>query len=154
MKKAKNDLLILLGGMAMLGLGLFILSQKVVVSSDFYSLWGLHMHAGLVVIPFVCGIVWLFASGGSLGSKILTWLGIAFIVVSTLLSVSLHLTYMTLFDWMVLVVLIFGGIGLMARVLCAKDSTPTGPNNNAGKSNTDDSSSVDDELEKLKNEYK
>ena len=79
MKEAKNDLLMLLAGLAMLIAGLFILSQKVLVSTAYYSIFGFRMNAGLIMVPFICGIIWLFASGGKLGAKILTGLGAAFV---------------------------------------------------------------------------
>lgn len=144
MRKEKNELLMLLGGLAMFILGLFLLSQKVIVSTSFYYLLGFRMNPGIIMIPFIIGIVWLFATG-SLGSKILTGLGAAFIIFSIILSVSVRLIDMTLFDWVVLLVLIFGGLGLMIRVLFAAD-----PTHNSPKSR---SKSVEDEIDELRKKY-
>ena len=155
MKEAKNDLLTLLAGLAMLIAGLFILSQKVHVSTAYYSLLGFRMSAGLIMVPFICGVIWLFASGGKLGAKILTGLGVAFIVMSIILSVSIHLSTMTLFDWIILLILIFGGIGLVIRALFSNDSSkgPTSQVSNPINEN-DKGKSIDEELERLKDELK
>ena len=66
MKKAKNELLQFLAGLAMLIGGLFIFSQKVMVSSMFFGygfrLGGIHMGNGLIMVPFIIGVVWMFVT--------------------------------------------------------------------------------------------
>jgi len=163
MKNEKNELTIFLAGVAMLAVGLFILSQKVYVHSSFFSgfgLGGVRMTAGLIMVPFIIGIVWLFMSGGSLGSKILTYVSIAFIVISIILSTSMTLSYMTLFDWIVILVLIFGGAGFILRILLGyKKEEESGYKNrrNARKNKTDNSdkiekkdTSIEEELEEIR----
>lgn len=41
------------------------------------------------------------------------------IVIAVILSTNIHLTSMTLFDWLLILVLIFGGLGFVGRVLLA-----------------------------------
>lgn len=75
MKSAKNELLQFLAGLVMLIAGLFIFSQKVVVHSSFmggFSLGGMRMTSGLIIVPLIAGIVWMFVSGASFPSKVLT----------------------------------------------------------------------------------
>ena len=123
MKKAGNDLLQFLGGFAMLVVGLFILSQKVMVHSSFFGmgfrLGGFYMSNGIIMIPFIIGIIWMFASGGSFASKVFTGLGVLLIIVTIILSTNISLVHLSLFDWIVILVLIFGGAGLLAKVLLA-----------------------------------
>lgn len=119
MRHEKNELLMFLAGIAMLAVGLFIFSQKVIVSSYMFSgfmLGGFRVSGGLVIIPFIMGIVWMFASGGSIGSKVLTGLSVLFIIVSVILSTNIRLSTMTLYDWILILVLIFGGAGLLLRM--------------------------------------
>lgn len=152
MKKAKNKLLTLLGGVGMLIVGLFILSQKVIVYTGFYSILGFRMNSGLIMIPFIIAIVWLFASGGSFGAKVLTCLSVAFIVISIVMSVSVYLMSMTLFDWVVLIVLIFGGLGMIIRALFASDSA--GRKNTRSQSQSINSPSIEESLISIDEELK
>lgn len=123
MKNKGNELLQFLGGLAMLVVGLFILSQKVMVSSGFFGadIWfgSFHMNNGLIMIPFIIGIVWMFASGGSFLSKVFTGIGVLLIIAAIILSTRIYLVHLTLYEWILILVLIFGGAGLLARVLLA-----------------------------------
>lgn len=121
MKKAKNELLQFLAGLAMLIAGLFILSQKVMVYSGFFGhglqIGGFYMSNGLIMVPFIIGIVWMFASGGSLPSKIFTVVGVLIIIIAIIMTTNIRLVQMTLYEWVLILVLIFGGAGLLARIL-------------------------------------
>lgn len=122
MKQAKHELKLFLAGIIMLGVGLFIFSQRVTVHSGFFSIWGFgmggsHLTSGVIMIPFIIGIVWLFVSGGSLGSKILTGFGVLFVIVGVIISTRITLSTISLFEWIIILILIFGGAGLVARVL-------------------------------------
>ena len=77
MKDAKNELLQFVGGIAMLAVGLFIFSQKVIVHSSWFgyggfSLAGIRISSGLIIVPLIIGIVWMFATGASFASKVFT----------------------------------------------------------------------------------
>lgn len=123
MKKSGNELLKFLAGLVMLITGLFILSQKVMVYSGFrgygFRIGGMQLGNGLIMVPFIAGIIWLFASGGSFGAKVLTGLGALFIVLEIVMTTNIKLVHVTLFEWIVILVLLFGGAGLLARVLFA-----------------------------------
>jgi len=124
MKSAKNELLQFVAGLVMLIVGLFIFSQKVVVYSSFlggFSLGGMRMTSGLIIIPLVAGIVWMFVSGASFPSKIMTGVGVLLILAGVIASTNIHLTSMTLYEWVLLLVMIFGGAGLVAKVLLVGD---------------------------------
>ncbi|MDE6662291.1 MAG: hypothetical protein K2K46_03010 [Lachnospiraceae bacterium] len=123
MKNAKNELLEFLGGLAMLVVGLYILSQKVMVYSSFFGfgmmLGGFSVSSGMIMIPFIIGIVWMFASGGSFVSKVFTGLGVLIIIVSLIMSTNISLIHMRLYEWVTILILIFGGAGMLARLLLA-----------------------------------
>ncbi len=123
MKKTGNELLQFLAGLAMLVVGLYIFSQKVMVSSSFFGggMWlgGFRMSGGIIMIPFIIGIIWMFASGGSFASKVFSGLGVLLIIVSIILSTNISLVHISLFEWIVILVLIFGGAGILARILLA-----------------------------------
>ncbi len=121
MKKEKNELLQLLAGLAMLVAGLFIFSQKVMVSSGFFgfgfTLGGIQLSNGLIMMPFIIGIVWMFGSGGSLLSKLFTIASVIIIIAAVVMTSHISLMRMTLYEWVVILVLVFGGAGLLARLL-------------------------------------
>lgn len=120
MKKERNELLEFLGGLAMLIAGGYMFASKVVVTSGFFgmiSFGGLSVPSGMVVIPFIIGVVWMFANPDSFAAKLVAGLGLLLIVVAVIISTHLSLLHTTLFDWIVMLVLIFGGLGLLARIL-------------------------------------
>lgn len=121
MKKAKNELLQLLAGLLMLVAGLFILSQKVMVSSGFFGygfmLGGIYLGNGLIMVPFIIGILWMFGSGGSFLSKLFTVASVVIIIVAIIMTTNLSMVRISLYEWVLILVLIFGGAGLVARLL-------------------------------------
>lgn len=98
MKKARNEFLQFLAGLAMLTAGLFIFSQKVMVSSGFFGygfrIGGLYMSNGLVMVPFIIGVVWMFASEGSFASKAFTALGVLIIILAIIMMTNIRLERM------------------------------------------------------------
>lgn len=125
MKKPKHELTIFVAGILMLVAGLFILSQRVVVYSSFFSgmsLWGTRISSGMVIIPLIIGIIWMFMTS-SFASKVFSALAGLLIVLAVILSTNIRLISMTLFDWILILVLIFGGLGFLGRILLADRSS-------------------------------
>lgn len=158
MKKAKNELLQFLAGLAMLIAGLFIFSQKVMVSSGFFGygfrLGGFHMGNGLIMAPFIIGVIWMFASEGSFVSKVFTAAAVLIVVIAIIMTTHISLVHITLYEWALILILIFGGAGLLARILFAGRRTPesrTSVDMRSERTNHRDSS-VEDELERMKRE--
>ena len=121
MKKERNELLEFLGGLAMLVVGLYLFTNKASVETSFFvgnlSLFGLNVNSGLVIIPFIIGVIWLFAKPGSFGAKLVIGLGFLLIIVSVIASTTIRLQRLTLFEWILYLVLFFGGAGLLLRAL-------------------------------------
>lgn len=115
-QKERNPLYLVIGAI-ILAIGVFILSRKIVVTSGFlgYTLWGFHMGFGLIVLPLIFGIVWLFYNPKSIWAKILSVLGVIFILVSVIMNTGIHLVSMTLYDYILIIGLIAAGIGLLLR---------------------------------------
>ena len=152
MKEAKNELMQFVAGIIMLVVGLYIFSQKVIVFSGFFSFGGGRFSSGLIVVPLIIGIVWMFVSGANFASKVFTVLAAIIIIASVVMTTNIHLSAMTLYDWILILVLIFGGAGLVAGNF-SDDKGRKGGNKKA-----DDVSSsvknIDDELEQLKKNIK
>lgn len=158
MKNPKNELMQFVVGIVMLTVGLFIFSQKVVVTSGWFGamyLGGIRVSSGLIMIPFIAGIVWMFASDGSFASKVFTVLSVILIITSVILTTNIYLTHMSLFEWIVILVLIFGGAGFTGKVLFAGGS---GKKDSQKKRNNKDDDiktlSVDEELENIRRNMK
>lgn len=123
MKNPKNEFMQFVAGVVMLAVGLFILSQKVVVSSGWFGygssimFGGIRVNSGLIMVPFIIGIVWMFATGASFPSKLFTVLSVILIVASIIMNTSIHMVSVSLYEWVIMLVLIFGGAGFVAKVL-------------------------------------
>lgn len=159
MKRAGNELLQFLAGLAMLIAGLFIFSQKVMVSSGFFGhglrLGGMYMSNGLIMVPFIIGVVWMFATEGSLASKVFTAASILIVILAVILTTDIRLTQVTLYEWVLILVLIFGGAGLVARILFASRRTnlPEGRREDKRIEETDKKvREIEEELERIKRE--
>ena len=153
MKEAKNELMQFVAGIIMLVVGLYIFSQKVIVFSGFFSFGGGRFSSGLIVVPLIIGIVWMFVSGANFASKVFTVLAAIIIIASVVMTTNIHLSAMTLYDW----ILIFGGAGLVGKVLFAGNFSDDKGRKGGNKKADDVSSSVkniDDELEQLKKNIK
>lgn len=157
MKEAKNELMQFVAGIIMLVVGLYIFSQKVTVFSGFFSFGGGRFSSGLIVVPLIIGIVWMFVSGANFASKVFTVLAAIIIIASVVMTTNIHLSAMTLYDWILILVLIFGGAGLVGKVLFAGNFSDDKGRKGGNKKADDVSSSVkniDDELEQLKKNIK
>lgn len=115
----KNPLLQLIVGLAMLCGGGYWFLSSIRVTTGFYGffLWGMSVSGGLVVVPFICGIVWLFLNSKSIGAKLLTGIGLLLIVASVIASTNFIFTNTTLFVYLVMLVLMFGGAALVIQVM-------------------------------------
>lgn len=121
MKKERNELLEFLGGLAMLVVGLYLFTNKVSVQTTIFSgvltLGGTQFNSGLVIIPFIIGVVMIFVKPESIISKLVAGCGLLIIIVAVISSTTLRLPRMSLYEWLLYLVLIFGGLGLLCRVL-------------------------------------
>lgn len=108
-------------------------------------------------MPLIIGIVWMFVSGANFASKVFTVLAVIIIIASVVMTTNIHLSAMTLYDWILILVLIFGGAGLVGKVLFAGNFSDDKGRKGGNKKADDVSSSVkniDDELEQLKKNIK
>ena len=121
MKKEKNPLLVFLGGLVMLAVGLFWFTNSVTVTSGFFSrgiyIGNMNIKSGMIIVPFIVGIVLLFINFDSIAAKLVTGLGMLIIIAGVIMSTDLHLQTMPLYAWLVMLVFIFGGAALVLKVL-------------------------------------
>jgi len=104
--------------------GGWLLTDHVTVSSQFFAsgfvvpVINYRMNSfGLALLPFIVGIGFLFFNGKSLLGWILTIGGLGIILVGILLSLHIYFQPTSLFNTLVMLVLLFGGLGLVFRAL-------------------------------------
>jgi hypothetical protein len=105
-----------LAGLAMAVAGGFMLTSRVSVTTGFWYFWGYNAF-GLTLVPFIFGIVILFFNGRSLLGWLLLFTGVVLILAGIILNLQIYFQHTSLFELIVMLVLLFGGIGLLARSL-------------------------------------
>ena len=103
-------------GLAMIVGGAYLLLTTVTVSSGHWALWGYNAF-GLSLVPLLIGIGMLFFNGKSTAAWVLTGAGALIIVAGIIANLRIYFGPASLFDTLVMLVLLAGGIGLVARSL-------------------------------------
>jgi uncharacterized protein len=113
-------------GFALACAGAWLLTNQVTVTSDFFAsaflvpVVNFRMNTfGLSLIPFIIGIAFLFFDGKSVPGWLLTIAGLAVILAGILVSLHIYFQPTTLFNTLIMLVLLFGGLGLILRPLKA-----------------------------------
>ena len=114
--------------------GGWLLTNQVVVTSGFFAsgfmvpVINYRMNSfGLSLIPFILGIGFLFFNGRSVAGWLLTIAGLVVIIAGILVSLHIYFRPTSLFNTLMMLVLLFGGVGLIIRSLKAfppKQSEP------------------------------
>ena len=105
-------------GLGMAVAGAYLLTQRVTVSSGYWTLWGYNAF-GLSLLPLLFGIGILFFDGRSIAGWLLTFAGVVIIFVGIIANLGVYFQPTSLFNTIVMLVLLAGGIGLVARSLRA-----------------------------------
>ena len=155
-KRQQNDLLTFLGGLAMLVAGLYWLTTRVTVSSSFFggvfAIGGISISSGLIVVPFIACIIWLFIDPDSFFAKVCVGLSVLLIIAAIILNTHLHLRPTSLYEYLIMLIFIFGGGALVLKVLCNpkyKDSDNDYDRRRRDEPE-DEAIDISDELEELK----
>ena len=103
-------------GLAMVIAGGYLFLQHVSVSSGFWDFGG-RSTFGLTLLPLLVGIGMLFFNGKSVMGRLLTGGGLLIIVVGIIANLRVYFGPASLYDTLIMLGLIAGGIGLVARAL-------------------------------------
>lgn len=103
-------------GLAMAVGGAYLLTQRVTVTSGFWSFFGGHTF-GLSLLPLVVGAGVLFFDGRSRLGWALTGLGALVVFLGILMNLRVYFEPTSLFDTLLMLILLAGGLGLVARSL-------------------------------------
>ena len=105
-------------GFVMAVAGGYLLTNQVNVTSGGWTFWGYNAF-GLSLIPLIFGVALLFFDGHSIIGWLLTLAGAVIIFVGILTHLQIYFAQTSLFNTLLMLVLLAGGIGLVARSLKA-----------------------------------
>ena len=105
-----------LTGLAMVVAGGYLLLTRVTVTSGLWQFWGYDAF-GLSLLPLLIGIGLLFFDGRSLAGWLLTAAGALIIVIGIIANLHVYFRPTSLFDTLLMLILLAAGLGLVARSL-------------------------------------
>lgn len=118
-------------GFALACAGAWLLTNQVVVTSQYFGsgfvvpFVNFHMNSfGLSLIPFILGVSFLFYNGKSIVGWLLLTAGLVIILAGILMSLHIYFQPTSLFNTLIMLALLFGGLGLILRSLKAVPPTP------------------------------
>jgi hypothetical protein len=106
-------------GIVMVIIGGYLLFNQVQVAGGGFWRWGgfagYGTNFGITLIPLLLGVAILFANGKSIVGRVLTGGGMLVILVGIIANLDIHFRQTSLFNTLVMLVCLVGGIGLVVR---------------------------------------
>ena len=109
-------------GVIMAIAGAYLITTQVVVTSGMWSIWGYNAF-GLSLFPLVFGIGILFFNGKSIVGWALLVIGVVIIFTGIIMNLHIYFERTSLFNTILMFVLLAGGIGLILRALAPHGGT-------------------------------
>lgn len=103
-------------GLGMAVAGAYLLTNQVIVTSSFWTFWGYNTF-GLTLLPLIFGIGILFFNGKSIIGWLLLFVGVVIIFAGILMNLQIYFQPTSLFNTVMMLILLAGGIGLIARAI-------------------------------------
>ena len=103
-------------GLAMTCVGGYLLSNQVQVVGSYWSFYGANTF-GITLIPMLIGVAMIFFNGRSVLGWILTAAGALFILGGVIANMNIYFRPTSLFNTIVMLILLVGGLGLIARAI-------------------------------------
>lgn len=96
--------------------GAYLLLNQVQVTTSYWR-FGTYGGFGLTLVPLLVGIAFLFYDGRSIVGWLLTAIGATIILAGVLMNMDIYFHQTSLFNTLMMLGLLFGGLGLIARSL-------------------------------------
>lgn len=103
-------------GFAMACVGGFLITHQVAIIGSYWAFWG-GSTFGITLLPMLFGIGILFWNGKSTFGWLLTVAGALFILAGIIANMHLYFQPTSLFNTMIMLILLVGGLALIARSL-------------------------------------
>src|SRR5438034_870314 len=97
-------------------MGGYFLANQVNLVGSYWSFYGANTF-GITLVPMLLGVGILFWNGRSLVGWILTAAGALFILAGVIANMHIYFRPASLFNTLVMLILLVGGLGLIARAL-------------------------------------
>ncbi len=104
-------------GVIMAVAGAYLLTNQVVVHTSYWRFGGLANSFGLTLVPLLLGVGMLFWNGKSKLGWLLTVGGAVIILSGILMNMDIYFRPTSLFNTLLMLVLLAGGLGLVFRSL-------------------------------------
>jgi len=101
-------------GFIMTCVGGYLISNQVTILGSYWSFWGANSF-GVTLIPLLLGVGILFFNGRSKIGWLLTAAGALFILAGVIANMHIYFQPTTLFNTLGMLILLVGGLGLIAR---------------------------------------
>jgi hypothetical protein len=108
-----GSLMVLIGG--------YLFTDRVTVTTGYWRLWG-YSTFGLLLIPLIFGIGLLFYNGRSIPGWLLTVGSFVLIIIGIITNLNVYFSPTSLTGTLIIIGLMAGGLGLVARSL--RDKSP------------------------------
>jgi hypothetical protein len=105
-------------GLILACVGGYLLTNQVMVASSYWSFYGTNTF-GITLLPMLIGVAMLFWNGRSALGWLLTVAGGLFILAGVIANLHIYFAPTSLFNTIVMLVLLVGGLALIARALRA-----------------------------------
>lgn len=112
-------------GFAMACVGGYLLSSHVIVAGSYWQFYGTNTF-GVTLLPMLIGIAMLFWNGRSVPGWLLTAAGALFILAGVIMNMHIYFQPTTLFNTIVMLILLAGGLALVGRSLRPHRKTEKG----------------------------
>jgi hypothetical protein len=112
-------------GFVMTCVGGYLLTNQVSVVGSYWNFYGTNTF-GITLVPMLFGIGLLFWNGRSVIGWLLTAAGALFILAGVIANMHIYFQPTSLFNTIVMLVLLVGGLGLIARALRPHKSNEAG----------------------------
>ncbi|MEO0486069.1 MAG: hypothetical protein AAF092_09165 [Pseudomonadota bacterium] len=110
-------------GFAMMVAGGYLLLQSIVVTPTFgfrMALWnmgGFRLTTGMVLVPFIFGVVMIFYNSRNYVGWALAIGSVIAMVAGVIANLRLQMAGLSVFDLLMIFILLFGGLGIFLRSL-------------------------------------
>ena len=103
-------------GFVMACVGGYFLAHQVAVVGSYWSFYGANSF-GITLVPMLIGVGLLFWNGRSVVGWLLTVAGALFILAGVIANLHIYFQPTSLFNTLVMLILLVGGLGLIARAI-------------------------------------
>jgi len=113
-------------GFVMACVGGYFLAHQVSVVGSYWNFYGASSF-GITLVPMLIGVGLLFWNGRSVVGWLLTVAGALFILAGVIANLHIYFQPTSLFNTLVMLILLVGGLGLIARAIRPQASRRVDP---------------------------